>query len=34
VLPPTGGLDIAPLLGLSAGALLVAGGLLARKMIR
>ena len=34
-LPATGGLsDIAPLLGLGAGALLVAGGLLARKMIR
>jgi hypothetical protein len=34
VLPPTGGLDIVPLLGLGAGALLVAGGLLARRMIR
>lgn len=34
-LPATGGLSgIAPLLGLGAGALLVAGGLLARKMIR
>ena len=34
MLPPTGGLDIAPLLGLGAGALLVAGGLLARRIIR
>ncbi len=34
-LPATGGIaDIAPLLGIGAGALLVAGGLLARKMIR
>jgi hypothetical protein len=33
-LPATGGLDSLPLLGLGAGALLVAGGLLARKMIR
>ena len=33
-LPATGGLDLAPLLGLSAGALLVAGGLLARRIIR
>jgi hypothetical protein len=35
-LPPTGGLDIAlaPLLGISAGVLLVAGGLLARRIIR
>jgi hypothetical protein len=33
-LPATGGLDIAPLLGLGAGALLVSGGLLARKIIR
>src|ERR671932_210390 len=33
-LPATGGLDSLPLLGLGAGALLVAGGLLARKMTR
>jgi len=33
-LPATGGLDLAPLLGLSAGALLVAGGLLARRITR
>ena len=33
-LPPTGGLDIVPLLGISAGVLLVSGGLLAYKMIR
>ena len=33
-LPATGGLDSLPLLGLGAGALLVAGGLLARKMSR
>ena len=33
-LPATGGLDSLPLLGLGAGALLVTGGLLARKMIR
>ena len=33
-LPATGGLDIAPLLGIGAGALLVSGGLLARKIIR
>ncbi len=33
-LPATGGLDVIPLLGLGAGALLMAGGLLARKMIR
>ncbi|MDQ3832117.1 MAG: hypothetical protein M3315_00495 [Actinomycetota bacterium] len=33
-LPATGGLDLAPLLGLSAGALLVAGGLIARRITR
>jgi LPXTG-motif cell wall-anchored protein len=33
-LPATGGLDIASLLGLGAGALLVSGGLLVRKIIR
>jgi len=33
-LPATGGLDLAPLLGLSAGALLVASGLLARRIVR
>ena len=33
-LPATGGLDLAPLLGLGAGALLVAGGLLARRITR
>ena len=33
-LPATGGLDSLPLLGLGAGALLVAGGLLARNMTR
>ncbi len=33
-LPATGGLDSLPLLGLGAGALLVAGGLLARRIIR
>src|ERR671939_374918 len=33
-LPATGGLGIAPLLGLGAGALLVSGGLLVRKIIR
>ena len=33
-LPATGGLDIAPLLGIGAGALLVSGGLLARRIIR
>jgi hypothetical protein len=33
-LPATGGLDPATLLGLGAGALLVAGGLLARRIIR
>src|ERR687886_99601 len=33
-LPATGGLDSLPLLGLGTGALLVAGGLLARKMTR
>jgi hypothetical protein len=33
-LPATGGLDIAPLLGLGAGALLVSGGLLVRRIIR
>ena len=33
-LPATGGLDVIPLLRVGAGALLMAGGLLARKMIR
>jgi hypothetical protein len=33
-LPATGGFELAPLLGLGAGALLVAGGLLARRIIR
>jgi len=33
-LPPTGGTGIASLLGLGAGALLVGGGLLARRIIR
>ena len=33
-LPATGGLDAIPLLGLGAGALLVAGGLLVRKLTR
>src|SRR5919199_292545 len=33
-LPATGGLDPATLLGLGAGALLVAGGLIARRIIR
>ena len=33
-LPATGGLDLAPLLGLGAGALLVAGGLIARRITR
>jgi hypothetical protein len=34
VLPATGGLDSLPLLGLGAGALLVSGGLLVRKIFR
>ena len=33
-LPATGGIDVAPLVGLGAGALLVSGGLLARRIIR
>ncbi len=33
-LPPTGGAGVAPLLALGAGALLVAGGLVARRIIR
>jgi LPXTG-motif cell wall-anchored protein len=33
-LPATGGLDAIPFLGLGGGALLVAGGLLARRIIR
>ena len=34
MLPPTGGAGIASLLGLGAGALLVGGGLLVRKLVR
>ena len=33
-LPPTGGVGVAPLLAVGAGALLVAGGLIARRIIR
>ena len=33
-LPPTGGAGVASLLGLGAGALLVGGGLLARRIVR
>ena len=33
-LPPTGGAGVASLLGLGAGALLVGGGLLVRKLVR
>ena len=34
MLPPTGGAGVASLLGLGAGALLVGGGLLVRKLVR
>jgi LPXTG-motif cell wall-anchored protein len=34
MLPPTGGAGTASLLGLGAGALLIGGGLLARRMMR